>query len=216
MARWAGERRCQRQSSYHSKAEAHEATLVARQAQEHARIQKRQADRPGVKAMPIVLGQHVMVQSRGHFRSKLERRWVGPAKIVQVNKDGHTAIVEYMGRGASRKETVHVRRMQPFDIGTLEKSSELLQHAELTSAKTWEFKKFSGLRKRGRAFEIKVEWSGDFEPTWEPIAAIAKDAKVPLLAYLGSTEAKESVILQDVLRLPFVRRLVSKGGSVTV
>ena len=93
------------------------------------------------------------------------------------------------------------------------KTSELLQHAEFSAAKKWEFSGLTDLRKVRKSFEVSVSWNGDFNPTWEPLSFFAKDAPKAMAQFLneGLPESAKP-LLGEVSRLAYIWRLLQKEG----
>ena len=197
-----------------------EALLAELQEQQHVKIQQKQLAKRGVKAIDVAVGDYVMVLNDDKHKAKLAKRWIGPAQVIAIDPTSpdHVVTVKYVGRGKSAKrEIVHVRRLKAFDMGDLTKTSELLQHAELSAAKKWEFSGLTDLRKVRKGFEVLVSWNGDFNPTWEPLSVFARDAPKAVAQFLneGLPETAKP-LLGEVSRLAYIRRLLQKEGGVTV
>lgn len=161
-----------------------------------------------------------MVLNDNTVKSKLTRRWIGPAQIVAADAKApeHVFTVEYLGRSKQKKrEVVHVRRLKLFEIGDLAKTSELAQHAEMTVAKKWTFSDIIDLRKGKKGLEVKVVWTDEgYDPSWQPLAVIAKDAPKAVYDFLVSGVPESSKrFLVEAKRLAYIRRLLQKEGSVT-
>ena len=73
------------------------------------------------------------------------------------------------------------------------------------------------LREANKRFEVLVEWEGydKSEATWEPLTVMCEDVPGLVRQFLesGVPDTKKK-LLPSVLKLPVIRGLPQKGGSV--
>lgn len=198
-----------------------EAVITEEIAKRHEALLARQAKKPGVVRLEVDKGDFVMVLDDREFKGKLERRWKGPAQVIEV-KSEHLLTVKYLGRtpALTKPFEVHVRRLRKLDAASLAKTSELLQHAEMTTSAKWIVRKMLDLRKaqRGKSYEILVEWDAEgYDPTWEPLETMATDVPDLVIDFLEHGVPDHAKQLATSIRgMRYIKALFQKRGSVTV
>jgi hypothetical protein len=194
-----------------------EARLVELQAKQHEELVQRQARQRGVESLKVERGDFVMILDEKEHKRKLGKRWRGPAQVQNVISE-HVVEVQYLSRDRAKKApfSVHSRFLKVLDAESLAKTPELLQHAELSTARKWVISSLVDLRKGSQGFEVLVKWDAEgYDPSWEPIATLVQDVPELVRAFLDNgVPATARALLPALRRLRFIARLLQKGGSV--
>jgi len=210
-------------ADFRKEVNAREVRVHEFQEQEAIKRREEQENKPGVRTLVLERGDFVMVldSSRSKLTPKLAKRWIGPARVVEFDKDKpHTVKVEYLCPASTRKRTeiVHARRVKFFDNADLVTTPELVAHAEYTAKKKYVVRGLLDLRRTDRKFEVLVQWDGyDGEDTWEPLARLCRDVPTLVSEFLkNGVPSGSRSLLAEVRKLAFIRKLTSsEGGSVS-
>jgi transposase InsO family protein len=156
-------------TAFHTETRAREVKLHQLQEQRSSalRISHERKNKP--KSLNAVVGDFVLVRNFKEPLGKLDRRWIGPARITGF-KDAKKAVeVEYLGERGKRhkKQTVHEKDVRLFDTADMMITDEINHHATMTSDAKFRISKLRnlGYNKKGKnsGYQIEVLWQGDAE-----------------------------------------------------
>ena len=128
---------------------AREVQLHELQEQRSLALRNAQARKVHPKVLTVQIGDYVMVRNRKQMLAKLERRWRGPARVVEIADTKLEVTVEYLGeRGRHRRrETVHAKDVSAFDIATILVTQEIKHHATMSTDATFQVRRLVRLGK---------------------------------------------------------------------
>lgn len=139
------------------------------------------------KVYPInfTTGDYVL---RGTMQGKSGRKpalkWHGPFRVVECRSE-YIFVIEHLVSG--KREEAHGRRLRFFRNSSFNVTEELLNHLEYQAGELYLIEEFTGIRRKGTQFEIRVKWRGfpETESDWIKYSSLQQDVPDLINEYIN-------------------------------